>query len=158
MWSSAHPNLPANSLRTGNLTGNFSGIGPFGRFSCPIDQINQWLAPQFPEHERTGNFFAGTGNFRRRIRELDAGSGNLDSRRWSGAERSLSRGARPGKRTRGRTTRAPSRPGSKLSGARRYRLQWVKSRYYVASATSAPKREAMAVELKGRTIGGEGKV
>src|ERR1700674_1185908 len=83
MWSSAHPNLPANSLRTGNLTGNFSGFGPFGRFSCPIDEINQRLAPKFPEHSRkpgigsqfqcvtpqfpemtgTGNFLRGTGNF-----------------------------------------------------------------------------------------------
>src|ERR1700674_3036836 len=53
----------ANSLRTGNLTGNFSGFGPSERFSRPIDQINQRLAPQFPEPERTGNFFAGTGNF-----------------------------------------------------------------------------------------------
>jgi hypothetical protein len=54
---------PSNSLRTGNLTGNFSGYGPSGRFSCLIDQINQRLAPQFPEHERTANFFARTGNF-----------------------------------------------------------------------------------------------
>jgi hypothetical protein len=48
---------PSNSLRTGNLAGNFSGCGPFGRFSCPIDQINQRLAPKFPETLGTGEFF-----------------------------------------------------------------------------------------------------
>jgi hypothetical protein len=47
---------PSNSLRTGNLTGNFSGCGPSGHYSCPIDPIDQWLAPQFPEHRGTGNF------------------------------------------------------------------------------------------------------
>jgi hypothetical protein len=30
---------------------------------CPIDQINQRLAPQFPEHGGTGNFFAGNREF-----------------------------------------------------------------------------------------------
>src|SRR6202521_359052 len=92
-WRMARPRS-SNSLRTGNLTGNFSGFGPFGRFLRPIDQINQGLAPQFPEPARTGNFFAGTGNFERRIRELGGGSGNLDSRRrrrGAGALFSLSR-------------------------------------------------------------------
>ena len=67
---------PSNSLRTGNLTGNFSGCGPFGRFSCPIDQINQRLAPKFPETLGTGNFFAGNREFSRHNRELFDGTGN----------------------------------------------------------------------------------
>jgi hypothetical protein len=47
---------PSNSLRTGNLTGNFSGFGPSGRFSCPIDKINQWLVPKFPELRENQEF------------------------------------------------------------------------------------------------------
>src|SRR6202030_534892 len=61
---------PSNSPRTGNLTGNFSGFGPFWRFSCPIDQINQRLVPQFPEPGGTGNFFAGNREFLRQNREF----------------------------------------------------------------------------------------
>src|ERR1700730_11900573 len=52
-WRTPSPSPPKSAkvkLRTGNLTGNFSDSGPFGRFLCPIDQINQRLAPQFPEH------------------------------------------------------------------------------------------------------------
>src|ERR1700681_606478 len=59
----------SNSLRTGKLTGNFSGFGPFGRFLCPIDQINQRLAPQFPEPGGTGNFYARNREFTRLNRE-----------------------------------------------------------------------------------------
>src|ERR1700680_584787 len=70
------PARPGGELRTGNLTGNFSGFGPFGRFLCPIDQINQRLAPKFPEHGGTGNFVAGNREFSRRNREFFVGSGN----------------------------------------------------------------------------------
>jgi len=79
--SSPHPKFPSNSLRTGNLTGNFSGFGPFGRFLCPIDQINQRLAPQFPEVIGTGNFFARNREFSRRNREFIRG--NREFLYWS---------------------------------------------------------------------------
>jgi hypothetical protein len=53
----------SNSLRTGNLTGNFRRFGPQRRFSCQFAQHLQVVAPQFPEPAGTGNFFARTGNF-----------------------------------------------------------------------------------------------
>src|ERR1700694_3820182 len=106
MWSSAHPDLPANSLRTGNLTGNFSGCGLLGHFSCPIDQINQRLAPQFPEPERTGNFFVGTGNFFRQNREL-AGESAWDPAISLGDEREHLLAGAPGR---------PRAPGCTSSG------------------------------------------
>src|SRR5215216_5232537 len=45
-----------NSLRTGNLTGNFSILGLFLRFSLLIDAEIQWLAAKFPTH-RNREFF-----------------------------------------------------------------------------------------------------
>src|SRR5215208_3801221 len=45
-----------NSLRTGNLTGNFSILGLFLRFSRLIDAEIQWLAAKFPT-QRNREFF-----------------------------------------------------------------------------------------------------
>jgi hypothetical protein len=41
----------------------FLRIRPFRAFLCKISQINQRLAPKFPEMAGTGNFSARTGNF-----------------------------------------------------------------------------------------------
>jgi hypothetical protein len=45
---SSEPVCEANSLRSGNLTGNFTKIGPFGETSPVRTQQNQLVAGEFP--------------------------------------------------------------------------------------------------------------
>jgi hypothetical protein len=58
----------SNSLLTGNLTGNFSNLGLFLRFSLLICEQIQSFADKFPTlwnrefFDRTGNYFCRTGN------------------------------------------------------------------------------------------------
>src|ERR1700704_5597603 len=61
---------PSNSLRTGNLTGNFCGFGAQHRFSCQFVQHLQVVAPEFPEQAGTGNFFRGNREFSSDNREF----------------------------------------------------------------------------------------
>src|SRR6202030_4625265 len=67
-----------NSLLTGNLTGNFSNLGLFLRFSLLINKQIQMLAAKFLANG-TGNFFDGTGNYFCRTGNSRARIGNWTS-------------------------------------------------------------------------------
>jgi hypothetical protein len=71
---SSEPVCEANSLRSGNLTGNFTKIGPFGETSPVRTQQNQLVAGEFSipykmkqgiNSRRTGNLLSRAGNLLR---------------------------------------------------------------------------------------------
>ncbi len=78
--STANRSPRVNSLRTGNLTGNFSNLGLFLQFSLLINQQIQMLAAKFPSKWnreffcRNRELFLPNREFSRPNRELDLGS------------------------------------------------------------------------------------
>src|ERR1700730_7296188 len=71
--STANRSPRADSLLTGNLTGNFSNLGLFLRFLLLINEQIQMLASKFPS-KWNRELFLPNREFSRRNRELDLGS------------------------------------------------------------------------------------